>query len=356
MMQSLLPAHLSDAEGRLRARLLADRPDHPDFPGDGVAAAAGGRHVHRPPAAALFAARRHGVRPWSACCSSPMPKLSAAARRRGAGRPRLGGLPSRNRRASRGSPRAAATASRSRCSRSAAMSARRSGRCSPPSSSCRAGKASVAWFSLVALVGMVVLWQVGSWYSNAPQRQRREAGAGRSLTASPSSHRCIALAMLARPDLLQERLSGEPHQLLHLLPHRKVRRVGAGSQLLLFFPRRVRRPAPSSAARSATASAPRRHLVLDPRRAAVHAGAAVRQPVLDRVLVVIIGLIMARPFGDRRLRAGAGAGSGRHDRRHLLRVRLRHRRHRRRGARHLADQHGIDFVYRSVPICRCSAC
>ena len=44
-------------------------------------------------------------------------------------------------RVSRGSPRAAATASRNRSSRSAATSAARSARCSPPSSSCRAARA-----------------------------------------------------------------------------------------------------------------------------------------------------------------------------------------------------------------------
>src|SRR5690606_37606620 len=27
------------------------------------------------------------------------------------------------------------------------------------------GQASIAWFSLLALVGMVILWQVGNWYS-----------------------------------------------------------------------------------------------------------------------------------------------------------------------------------------------
>ena len=44
-------------------------------------------------------------------------------------------------RASRARPRAGATASRSRSSRSAATSAAQSARCSPPSSSCRAGRA-----------------------------------------------------------------------------------------------------------------------------------------------------------------------------------------------------------------------
>ena len=60
----------------------------------------------------------------------------------GAGRRRLVGLPSREPRAWRGWLRADGTALRSRCSRSAAMRARRSGRCWRPSSSCRAARAA----------------------------------------------------------------------------------------------------------------------------------------------------------------------------------------------------------------------
>ena len=140
MMQSLLPAHLSDAEGRLRPRLLADRPDHPDLPGDRVAAAAAvGMYTDQRPlpyslpvgmGATLVGLRPAGAMPPAIRCCSRRRRWSASARR----------CSIRNPRASRGSPRAGGTASRSRCSRSAAMSARRSGRCWPPSSWCRDGQ------------------------------------------------------------------------------------------------------------------------------------------------------------------------------------------------------------------------
>ena len=125
-------------------------------------------------------------------------QLLPAARRRGADRLRLGDLPSRNPRASRGWPPAAATGSRSRCSRSAAMSARRSARCSPPSSWCRAARRSVAWFAAGALVGIIVLCQVGSWYAGASQRRICRKAAGSRCLAAAAPARClIALVVLA---------------------------------------------------------------------------------------------------------------------------------------------------------------
>src|SRR3984893_11662720 len=51
---------LPDAEGRLRAELRSDRNDNPDLAADLVRAAAGSRHVRRPPAATLLARSRHG--------------------------------------------------------------------------------------------------------------------------------------------------------------------------------------------------------------------------------------------------------------------------------------------------------
>ena len=71
IMQSLLAAIYPMLKTDLRSRLLADRPAHLGLPGDGVAAAAADRHVHRQAAAALFAAGRHGARRWSASSCSP---------------------------------------------------------------------------------------------------------------------------------------------------------------------------------------------------------------------------------------------------------------------------------------------
>ena len=89
-----------------------------------------------------------------------------------------------------------------------------------------------------------------------------------------------------------------------------------------------------------------RDLGLDPRRAAVHAAAAARQPVLDRACSPsdrpdpVVGLL-----GDRRLRAGARARPGRHDLGPVLRLRVRHGRPRRGGARRAGRPHGIEVVY-----------
>ena len=131
---------LSDPERRVRSQLRADRPAVADLSDHRLAAAAGRRPLYRSPAAALFAAGRHGLHAPRASDLRLRAELRHAARRRR----RCWGsaLPSstRNPRASRGSPRAAPTAWRNRCSRSAAISARRSGRCWPRSSFCRAAR------------------------------------------------------------------------------------------------------------------------------------------------------------------------------------------------------------------------
>ena len=116
---------LSDPEGHLRARLRADRHDHAGVPVHGLAAAAGGRPLHRQEGAALLIVDRHGLdllRPFATQCRAPIPRHP---RRRRAGRSRLGGVSP-----GIGSLRAAATALRNRCFSSAAASAPRWGRCS----------------------------------------------------------------------------------------------------------------------------------------------------------------------------------------------------------------------------------
>src|SRR3954452_3922358 len=55
------PVDLYAAEAVAAPELFADRPDHADPAADCVAAAAGGRDVHRSPADAVLAGVRHGV-------------------------------------------------------------------------------------------------------------------------------------------------------------------------------------------------------------------------------------------------------------------------------------------------------
>ena len=114
---------------------------------------------------------------------------------------------------------------RSRCSRSAAISASRSGRCSPRSSCCRTGSGSIAWFALAALGGMAILTGLGRWY----QGQRPGASAGRARKAATSRSPLPRGQVTARDrgadraDLLEIFLPGQPHQLLHLLPDAPLR-------------------------------------------------------------------------------------------------------------------------------------
>lgn len=55
------------------------------------------------------------------------------------------------------------------------------------------GQSSVAWFSVAALVGMIVLWQVGTWYSN-----HRKASARRAIAAPKQTlpRRTIVVALI----------------------------------------------------------------------------------------------------------------------------------------------------------------
>lgn len=56
------------------------------------------------------------------------------------------------------------------------------------------GQASVAWFSVIALVGMVVLWQVGNWYRRERTEAARRGGTG-PLFRLP--RRTVVIALLA---------------------------------------------------------------------------------------------------------------------------------------------------------------
>ena len=149
-------------------------------------------------------------------------ELRRGACRRRADRHGFLGVPSRNPRAWRGSHRAAATASRNRCSRSAAISARRSGRCSRPSSCFPTGSAASPGSPSLALLAMVLLAGIGAWYGKTLKLKREthaerargdrrgDARQGRTLDRHPDG-----------ADLLQALLSRQHHELLHLLsdPH-----------------------------------------------------------------------------------------------------------------------------------------
>ena len=250
---------LSDAEGRLRARLLADRPADPDLPGDGLAAAAADRHLHRQAAAALFAARRHGL---DAGRAAP-PRLRRSTTRMlllGAALVGIGSAVFHPE-----SSRVARLASGGRygLAQSLFQVGGNFGTALGPLLAAfivvPRGQGSVAWFSVAALVGMVVLWQVGTWYSNHRKVNAAKAGAGRVADRLPRRRDRHRAGRAGAAGLHQERLHGQPLQLLHLLRDREVRRDGAGiRRSCCSCSSARRRSARSSAGRSATASAPRR--------------------------------------------------------------------------------------------------
>jgi len=57
------------------------------------------------------------------------------------------------------------------------------------------GQASVAWFSVVALIGMMILWQVGNWYARYQAAAARRAKAATTVTI-PRRKVVIALVVL----------------------------------------------------------------------------------------------------------------------------------------------------------------
>ena len=177
-----------------------------------------------------------------------------------------------------------------------------------------------------------------------PWRAESRTVGGRSLGAAggpgPPRHRGAR-----RLDLLQVLLPVEHHQLLHFLSDAPLRAAdGEGAALPVRLPRlrcgRNFRRRPDRRPHRPEA----RHLGVDPRRAALHPGAALcraagddRPEHSDRPRAVV-GL-----FGDRRLCPGADAGTRRHGVGTVLRPGIRHGRHRRRGlgrARRL-DQHRL---------------
>ena len=196
------------------------------------------------------------------------------------------------------------------------------------------GQSSIAWFAVAALVGMLVLSRVGGWYTEHVRAASKRPAAS---TALPFDRRTTVIALIVLTLLTFTKnvyMAGIGNYFTFYLIHKfglggaaepadavpVPRRVGGG---------RVHRRADRRPVRREV-----RDLAVDPRRAAVCAGAALCGFHLDGdpvdhhwncVLVVL--------FGDRGVRAGAGAGADRDDRRDLLRAGVRRRRDRRGAAR-----------------------
>ena len=98
------------------------------------------------------------------------------------------------------------------------------------------GQGSIAWCALLALAGIAVLWKIGGWHRAWRQRVLAAPPASASRPRVQVSPRRVgwSLAILGGADLLEVLLSGEPEQLLHVLPDRKVPPVGSDAQIQLF--------------------------------------------------------------------------------------------------------------------------
>ena len=268
---------LPGAAGELRAHLHPDRLPALRLPVHRLALAAGGRALHRQAADVPPLHRRHGGEPDR----PPHPRLRQpllGAARRGhdaSASARRSSTPTA--RGSRAPPRAAATASRSPSSRWAATPAARSGRCSPPMSCCPSASTAIAWFSALALLGMIVLWNVGTWAlarhrEARGDRQRRAAG---RVSVFPPRKVVAIIGVLALLVFTKYIYVASLIELLHLLPDRAVRGQRARRAApALRLPRRRRR----RHLRRRPDRRPDRpqggDLGLDPRRAAVQPGAA----------------------------------------------------------------------------------
>ncbi len=82
------------------------------------------------------------------------------------------------------------------------------------------GQGSIAWFSLVALLAIIVLSGVGNWYKNQFMLHLRAGKAKLAATHGLSSRRvAIVDPDPDGADVLQVLLHGVDDELLHLLPH-----------------------------------------------------------------------------------------------------------------------------------------
>ena len=201
------------------------------------------------------------------------------------------------------------------------------------------GQTSVAWFSAVALLGIVVLFNVGHWYK-AHGLQRLAPAAG-VRSGTPGAR--VALGMSVLLALLFSKYfylaSITSYYTFYLIDHFHLSVRAAQLHLFVFL---------AAVAAGGFLGGPLgdrlgtqvRDLGLDPRGPALHAAAAAREPVLDQRAHRAdradprLGLP-----GDRGVRAGPDARAHRHGCRTGVRARLRHGQHRGRGPGHAGRPH-----------------
>ena len=87
---------------------------------------------------------------------------------------------------------------------------------------------SIAWFSIDALLAMVLLFVIGSWYRRtAFPRMKLQAATSALRSPLPPSKVVVLAGYSAHAHLFQVRLHVEHHQLLHVLPDQQIPPAGA---------------------------------------------------------------------------------------------------------------------------------
>ena len=165
---------------------------------------------------------------------------------------------------------------------------------------CRAGAgaaASIAWFSLFALLSIAVLWRVGRWYKDHGLARMRRASTITSISTLPRGKVLASVGVLlalifSKYFYLASITSYYTFYLIHQF-HLSVQRRAAASVSVSggggggHDCRRADRRSLGPQARD---------LGLDPGRVALHAGAALCRPVWTGALSVVIGLLLASAF------------------------------------------------------------
>ena len=173
-------------------------------------------------------------------------------------------------------------------------------RCWPRSSWCRAGSGSIAWFSVAALVGDRRCCGGSAAGTSA---HRRADGTARAPSRTRRCRRCPARRVVLAHRDARALIFSKYFYLASLTSYYTfylIDRFGVSVQNAQIHPVRVPRRGGGRHHRRRAGRRPLRpqvrDLVLDPRRAAVHARAALRDLFWTGVLSVVIGLILASAF------------------------------------------------------------
>jgi FSR family fosmidomycin resistance protein-like MFS transporter len=143
------------------------------------------------------------------------------------------------------------------------------------------GQPSIAWFSSIAFLAIVILWRIGVWYK--PQIATKKSVAVERHPDHPDSRRvkialAVLVALLFSKQLYVSSLSS--YYIFYLIDSFRCRRRRPSSISSSSWPPTRRGVLRRAARRSLRPQI--RPLVLDPRRAAVHAGAALCRPCRKR--------------------------------------------------------------------------